>query len=239
MNASPHFIILTTPRSGSSWLSSLLDDHPDLQVYGELFLKHAVPKEYEELRAKDPDKFFQFRAKNKVMRPGATYTYLDHVFEKEEGGSGFKLMAAPLIKHPEIILYCNKNDIKVIYLTRPAEERALSYAVAERRNYFHKIKQDIDKEEKIELNLKRVQNIYFKQRILSKTLNILVNAIRSPLLTISYSQLVQNAEKTVQDIYTFLGIKEHAASSEFKKLSETPYSDQIKNYDDVMKVFKQ
>lgn len=238
MNSTPHFIILTTPRSGSSWLSSLLDDHPDLSVYGELFLEHAVPKEYEELRAKDPDKFFQFRVKNKIIRPGATYAYLDYVFEKEKRGSGFKLMAAPLIKHPEIILYCNKNDIKVIYLTRPSEERTLSYAVAEQRNHFHKIKQNIDKKEKIEINLKRAQKIYFKQRILSKTLNVLVNAIKSPLLTISYSQLVQNTEKTVHDIHTFLGIKEHTASSEFEKLSETPYSDQIKNYDDVMKVFK-
>lgn len=233
-----HFILLTTPRSGSTWLGSLLDDHPDITMYGELFLPHDVPAKYQVLRQNDPQKFFRFRETSRLRRPKVTTAYLDHVFKEAEKSVGFKLMAYPLLTHPEIIFYCKKHKIRLLHLTRNTQDRVLSYAIAELENNFHNLGQDIDKKNKITLSVKRVKKLYKKQTILSKALRLIINNISHLSLSIEYDELLQNKADTLQKIYDFLNVPAHTPNSHLQKNLTRPYPEIIENYDDIEKIFK-
>ncbi|MCI5060047.1 MAG: sulfotransferase [Alphaproteobacteria bacterium] len=231
-----NFILLTTARSGSTWLGTLIDSHPDAIMYGELFLPHEVPEKYQELRKHDPEKFFQFQSP--IIRPWKTWDYLKHVFSHTpDKANGFKLMAWPFISHPEIIPYCNKHNIHVIYLHRDIEERVMSYAIAEQRNNFHNLEQNTDNKEKIELNVKRVQKLMQKQKRLEQLMLLMKKGISSPALYINYAQLEQNQNDTMNKVFEFLDLKPHTPQSGLHKSSSLPYAQRISNYDEVMKVF--
>lgn len=233
-----HFIILTTPRSGSTWLGSLLDDHPKIDVYGELFLNHDVPEKYAALRKNDPEKFFRFKEQSKLRRPKVTSAYLDKVFNSSETTIGFKLMAAPLIKHPEILRYCKRHQIRVIHLTRNTQDRVISYAIANIRNNFHNLEQETDSIEKITLDLKTVQKLYKRQKLLDNALKVIIKFIRSPKISIDYDDLHHNTDDTLNKIHEFLGLSAHKPTSDLHKSSPIPYEDVIENYDDIKKIFK-
>lgn len=206
-------------------------------MYGELFLPHNVPEKYQELRAQDPEKFFRFCETSSLKRPKVTHAYLDHVYERSENATGFKLMAWPFMTHPEILSYCKKNDIHIIYLTRNIQERVISYAVAEKRNHFHSLEQHTESEEKIILDKKRVTKLYKKQRLLSNLLDFIVKRSSSPVLSIDYEQLHDSPDDTMHQIHEFLGLKEHKPSSSLLKTATASYEAMVKNIDDVKAVF--
>ncbi|MEM9470093.1 MAG: sulfotransferase, partial [Pseudomonadota bacterium] len=161
MITNKNFIILTTQRTGSTWLGTLLDSHPDVKVYGELFLSYDVPEKYQDLRRHDPDKFFRFKKENKGIRPWITWNYLDHVFDYHSDQVGsLKLMIWPLIKHFEILFYLKGHKIPVIILKRNLKDRVFSYALAEERESFHKLEEDNEKiPKKISLDPKKIKKI--------------------------------------------------------------------------------
>ena len=205
-------------------------------MYGELFLPHEVPEKYQELRKRDPKKFFQFQSS--TIRPWKTWEYLDHVFSyTPDKANGFKLMAWPLISHPEIIPYCNRHNIRVIYLHRELKERVISYAIAQAGNNFHNLEQRSDNKEKIELSVKRVQKLMQKQKRLEQLMLFMKKGISSPTLYIDYAQLAQNQNETMNEVFKFLDLKPCTSQSGLHKSSPLPYAQRISNYDEVMKVF--
>ena len=232
-----NFILLTTPRSGSTWLGTYIDSHPQAVMYGELFLRHAVPEKYKELRANDPEKFFAFPSS--TIRPWKTWQYLDHVFTRApDMASGFKLMAWPFLTHPEVISYLNKNDIHIITLHRDLSERVLSYAVANHRNNFHNLSQDTDKKEKIILDMRKVKKLAYKQKKLTQLMNVLQKTISSPCLSLDYAQLQNAPESTLNNVFDFLGVSPHTATSPLHKSTPVPYKDILTNYDEITAFLK-
>lgn len=227
-----NFIILTTPRSGSSWLGSLLDDHPDVDVYGELFLHHSIPEKYKDVRQKDPLKFFEYRQQNQGLRPSITHRYLDDVFTSPKQACGFKVMAGQFLKHPELILYCNTFNIKVVYLNRLLEERALSYAVAQHREHFHQLKEQGD-EKPITLDSAFIEKFLKRQKMLQNGLNLYMKALNCPIINLAYNDLDTHQQTSLDKVYRFLGIQPHVARSSFQKISEKNYTDIITNYDEI------
>ena len=119
-----HFVLLTTQRTGSSWLTTLIDSHPDADAYGELFLpgEGARPP----WGARQVERFWSARGKlagsgRAPRRPRATFSYLDYLFASnaEARAIGFKLMYDQAVKYPETLVYCMRNRARVIHLIRP------------------------------------------------------------------------------------------------------------------------
>lgn len=59
------FCVITTQRSGSAWLITLLDSHPELQAFREIFIndkkKDGSPREWPDKRITP---FYEFRKHN-------------------------------------------------------------------------------------------------------------------------------------------------------------------------------
>lgn len=123
MNRSSPFIVLTTQRSGSSWFIEMLDSHPRVAAYGELFLPAGRGQP---AWGRGDVVFFSSFAKNKERgalgsrRPVRTVSYLRELLES--AGSvdavGFKLMYSEARRFPEILLYSAARRIRLIHLVR-------------------------------------------------------------------------------------------------------------------------
>lgn len=239
-----HFIILAPPRSGSSWLGSLLDHHSQITVFGELFLPYAVPNEFKQFRANDPVKFFQYCHENKGIRPFITGAYLDHVFQNQSCATGFKLMCPPFVKHPEIIHYCNTRQIKVIYLRRTIKDRILSYATAEKKGQFHQLGHIEDhsntkSDTLMTLDIKRVKALYQKQRWIERLTESMLHFLSAPVTHIHYDDLSNDTEAVIKDLHTFLCVNHEPPMSNFQKVTDGCWSKKIRNFDEINSIFKQ
>ena len=136
-------------------------------------------------------------------------------------------MAAQLIKHPEIIFYCRKNNIRLIHLTRNTQDRVISYAIAEHRKNFHNLSEPTEKIAKISLDQKRIKKLRSKQATLSKILDIIVNNTSCTNLSIDYDDLLKNQHDALLKIQNFLDIEAHTPSSDLQKSSAVEYPELI------------
>lgn len=232
------FILLTMPRSGSTWLGSLLNDHPAIDMFGELFLTHDVPDQYKTIRGHDPEKFFRFKERTHKRRPAVTFDYLEHVFSYGENACGFKVMAWPYIQHPEIAHFIKKHGKSILYLHRDIQDRVISYAVAEKRNYFHTIEHNIDNNTKISLDKKRIKSLYSKQRLLDNLLKMAIKKNLPTTLSLTYSELKDNPSETLTKVFDFLEVAPYTPESLIKKVADRPYADIVENYDEIAGLFK-
>lgn len=140
------FIVLTTQRTGSTWLSEELDEHPCLLVGKELFLdvkpwKGDVSYTWSNVTMR--------AATSRLVVPDPTavknFTYVYHHFMKRcWGGSvhlacGFKWMLSQGVYEswqPWLADFCAEHDIALIFLTRANLLSAYASKIAKRlRDY--------------------------------------------------------------------------------------------------------
>ena len=110
------FVVLTTQRSGSTWLISILHKLEGATVYGELFLQRTrAPGE----KKWDSDFAYPrfFETKPKGIRPFSVFSYLN-VLYRTPGAVGFKLMYSQLKPYPEVLAYMIMRRIRVVHLFR-------------------------------------------------------------------------------------------------------------------------
>ena len=93
------FVVFTSPRTGSSWLIDLLDSHPRIAAYAELFLPgdRSTP----DYGSQDLPRFeAALTPRWRITRVPARLRYLRRVFAARDGvgAAGFKLMYG----HPEV-----------------------------------------------------------------------------------------------------------------------------------------
>lgn len=112
------FVVLTTQRSGSTWLISLLDRLEDLQVRDELFInRNRTPgKKYWDSDEVYP-RFIESHHSSSGFRPFSVFSYLNQLYDRP-GSVGFKLMYSHLKAYPEIWSYFIYKRIRVIHLVR-------------------------------------------------------------------------------------------------------------------------
>lgn len=118
------FVTVATQRSGSTWLTDLLNSHPEVASYTELLLPEGkgVP---EWGKYKDVLYWRSYREEMpsglvRVIRPLGLYRYLDEVFSRHQDKSavGMKLMYGQLVRLPETLIYLRSRRVRVVHLLR-------------------------------------------------------------------------------------------------------------------------
>jgi LPS sulfotransferase NodH len=108
--------ILTTQRSGSTWLMQLLNDTGKIRAYGEVFLEWARVKDHDGDPRLLPPSFFG----DHVERTGSRRVagYLDALEESDERPIAFKIMYDQVRRKPSILMAPVLRDYLIIHLTR-------------------------------------------------------------------------------------------------------------------------
>lgn len=231
--ATQKFCILTTQRSGSTWLSTILDSNPKIQGFRELFIDQEFVFPDSKL-----DTFLLYKKNNSSKkRPQATFEYLhqlDNYIEEREA-IGFKLMYDQLIDYPEIIVKLIQEKYKIIHLVRENYlDAIISSKIKDEQGIVHTKVKIEPKEVYLEPNwlVKRLNKQAKKIRIA----NIFLSLMPNQVLNITYNDLRVNQEQTLSSISNFLELslsREDQFKSELKKSNNKSHQQIIKNYNEV------
>ncbi len=230
------FVLLTTQRTGSSWLTTLLDSHPSSDAYGELFL----PGEGERppWGARRVERFWSARDKlarsgRSTRRPRATFSYLDHLFASNPDAQaiGFKLMYDQAVKYPETLVYCMRNRVRVIHLVRPnILDMVISRELMVARGEAHATAADeviplqvtLDPESiRRRLRLLELETVSFRKAL---------RALRLRHLEVAYDALASDTQ-ILAGVLRFLDLPADAAlESPLVKVNDRRQSELVENY---------
>lgn len=229
------FCILTTQRSGSTWLSTLLDSNPQIQGFRELFIDQEFVFPDTQLST-----FPLYQKNNSGNRPGITFEYLNKLddYLGDQEAIGFKLMYDQLLDYPELILKLVTQRYKFIHLVR---ENYLDVVIS------GKIKDDLGAAHfKVKIEPKKVylepawliKNLK-KRDLKRKAAHLFLALMPNDVLNITYDDLRTDREKTLNLVADFLelnGSEQSTFKSELKKINRKSHQEMIQNYEEVESV---
>ncbi len=224
-----NFVILTTQRSGSTWLVDVLDGCRDTAVYGELFLPEKM-----KWRAGSSD-FPQFFEARRGVRPWATFAYLDRFYGRP-GHIGFKLMYSNLRRYPEIAPYLCWRRLPVVHLVRRnVLDVVVSAEMARAKGRWHvagETAAPVVTQVRLDPQTlpRRLARLEQKAAASRRWLRL----CRLPHLEISYEALLADPAQFGR-IFQFLGLTagEAGLQSGFTKIRQAGYADEISNYAEI------
>ena len=139
-------------RSGTTFIGTSLDSHPDIAYFGEVFkvrgwyLNRATkkptrrkPYQGESGYSSWSDKTVFRQLGHFFWRAKMTRNYLDNFYESgSHKATGFKLMSSQARRFKEIIPYMVKNKVKAIHIVRKNVLKThISRLVASSRSVYH------------------------------------------------------------------------------------------------------
>jgi len=232
------FIILTSPRSGSTWLVSLLNQMADTTTYGELFLPRKRSGKW------DADfahlRFVEARQAGRHNRPAEVFKYLDTLYQ-QPGAVGFKLMYSHLRRYPELMVYFLVHRVRVIHLVRKNPlDILISRAVKRKLEQAHRLAnappvEGVQVEPNTDTLLKKLQ---IKQRKMNRARHLLRwSGLRQ--LEVGYEEL-QKDPSVFSGLCQFLSIESDGKMpvSKFQKVRRDSQIKVLKNYGEVRQVLE-
>lgn len=236
--SSKKFVIITTQRSGSTWLVDLLQSHYSIEMFHELFIQPRPGRVWNDERILP---FYKFRAnKPKTKRPFLTFEYLNNLkssFSIQES-LGFKLMYDQIEIAPEIILKLTLDRYKFIHLVRENYldiELSRVNAWSKEGNKIVCSTTPIKSLQPVNLEASSLVERLFLRESKIKYFKKLLRILPCPVLTITYQGLCENTDITLSSVTNFLSLAETNISyqSKLKKISRGSYKDKIANYAEV------
>ena len=237
------FIIWFNQRSGSTHLVSLLDSHPEIACFAEIFYQGeglATNDLFSDSAVHEEgiflEHFFSYRwgpeGSNIVKKPQK---------QKSPGAVGFKLKYEQAERYPKVFQYLSKHydRIKVIHLVR---ENFLSTIASsmfvpkllnsfKRPNLHHGVSL-----EGISRTVKLNPDTILKEL---ETLEAGITRSRNAVLEfdtleVTYENLVQSQNGTCRRILQFLRVGDtQKLSSRFKKIMPSSLEDYVENIDEI------
>lgn len=256
----PNFVLLSVPRSGSTWLKHCLDSHPDVSCMGEVFSIHSpnfalsrlmpatiqkIHREinYLHIRSKFPWRFFT-RALNRSL--GYTQFFLkskyidrvlkDGVIPSSSSKSkviGFKVMRFHLMRFkPSLENYLSQHcQYQLILLRKNILQRWVSIMVTNKKVKFWTSSESGSKQ-KYKLPLK---NLIRDLTLLKQSQDEILNyKLGNSKLIIYYEDLLMNPVHTWDQICRFLNVSTiPVPETNCVKQNSLKISDTVSNFDEL------
>lgn len=214
-----HFILLTRSRTGSNMLSSLLKNHPNIDVHGEIFSR-LEGRDYKDILkegfAKQP---FYIKA------------------------AGFKIFYYHPLDDPSSVLWndlVNMDGLHVVQLKRRNVLRSLvSSKIATRQNVWLSTRSDASKgvaDRRVSLSSKELTEGFEATRKWISQAESMFS--EHPMLTLYYEDLVVNSESNIKRAFDFLGVDYCPVSTVLKRQNPESLRDLISNFDELNETFR-
>ncbi len=233
---SKRFVLLSSQRSGSTWLISILNQLEDAAAFGELFLYRQRTAEQIEVRFDfDYPRYLETPPSGLSLRPFSVFAYLDQFYD-QPGTVGFKLMYSQWRKYPELLLYFRRRQVRIIHLVRRNHLNViLSRHVKAMTQQAHLVTDEKQAPfTPVELDSATLlRRLRAQQRMVSTTRQLL-RLSGLPFLEVAYEDLVQDPIH-FDSLWNFLGINPQGQlpQSQLKKIGTRHHRDVIGNYHQV------
>lgn len=236
-----NFVLLTTYRSGSTWVMDVLNQLDGVTTYAELFHRPTVADRQEAART---ERYLAETLRayphyypdgHSGIRPTAVWRYLAALYERP-GAVGFKLMYPHLLALPEIWPFVMQRRISVVHLVRQnALDVIISREMRRATQVTHRVAGD-DARPQLQLTLDpdwllgRLGALQRHVRLARKLLSM--TGVRH--LELHYEALKQDAAMFTA-VADFLEVAAplHLPQSRLTRLVRSGYRDTLANYDDV------
>jgi LPS sulfotransferase NodH len=232
-----NFVVLSTQRSGSTWVVDMLTSHPRVVAYSELFMHggEGSPKWGGE---KDLPYWQTYsRGKSRVTKPYLLWKYLGQAFSERPGidAVGFKLMYSQLsrISRPLMPALWLKR-VRIIHLIRrnALDVVLSSEAGAARQGKLHA--RDGEPVEDVRLNLD-TQSLLRRMTLHERAIagaRVRFKRVGLPYTEVVYEDLAAD-DSGFASLFEFLGVEPAPVTSSLQKLNPTSHEQLIGNYGEV------
>lgn len=236
------FIVLTSPRSGSTWIVDLLDSHPDITCFSEVFVHgyYGRPTDGGNPNIRTWDSFATTRLPElgRTGRLKLYFEYLDrHVFSAAHGSRavGFKLMYEQAMRGFGIPAYLKARNVSIVHLIRHNHlDLILSEEGRLARKMFHApVGAEIPK---IQIELE-AHTLLFRIR---ERAGVVEQARADwsrfglPCLELSYEEMLKDPS-LIRQVLEFLNLPGDGIelSSPLQKLNPTSHRDLLSNFEEI------
>jgi LPS sulfotransferase NodH len=230
------FVVLSTQRSGSTWMIDMLNSHSGVVAYSELFISggRGFPKWG---GATDIPLWEAYR-QGHAGEPGerVLQRYLERIFEpRQDRAVGFKLMYEQERAYPGILRYLAAQGGSILHLVRcNVLDVLISRETAAARGLYHArdahrltpCRIRLDASSLVDRLTEQVSGVE-RARSRYRTLGL-------PLLEVCYEELCSR-RADFSHVLSFLGVDPDAGSlsSTLKKMNPRSHRESIENYEEV------
>jgi LPS sulfotransferase NodH len=239
------FVLLSTQRSGSTWVIDTLNSHPAVTAYGELFLQNGQGSPpwggrdmvfYETFLKQKRDEM------NRPQRLNQFLQYLETVYSTRNGNeaTGFKLMYGQQGAHGDLYPYIVLNRISVVHLIRRNYlDIILSKEAAVARDLFHAHIGEEVQHVKVHLNAGDLLNRLRQQERDVEKARERFSRFALPYMEVYYEDLI-SGNQGFGLMLDFLRVKQRTAElvSPLRKLNPVAHREIIENYESVEDLLK-
>jgi len=239
------FLLLTTQRTGSTWLQTLLDSHPRIAVHGEMFLLHA--SRHPPFGADGVERFEYYTERagdgHRSARPYRTFAYLDTLFaaHSEASAVGFKMMYDQVFRHPEVLAYLVRRDVKVVHLVRRnLLDIVISREAMKARGLAHATSKEEVKDLQVTLDPLTLRGRLRLIDVQVAAYRRALEALRIDHVEVVYEDLMEG-RTSIAPILRWLGVPhgdDADLSSQMIKLNPDRQSQLVANYDKVARLLE-
>jgi LPS sulfotransferase NodH len=234
------FVLLSKQRSGSTWVMDLLDSHPEICGYGELFHsgwygRPRVGRNRDILCWKSYAAIH--RARTRLAKLRLYFQYLDaevFAYRPETPVVGFKLMYNQAATELGVVAYLSVHSVPVIHLIRRNHlDAVLSEETSLARGVFHaevgakidRLQIDLDTPTLIERLEQREADVHAATQFFSTA--------QVPYREVYYEDLVAD-RRALDPVLALLGVQpDLPLSSSLMKINPTDHRKLISNYEAV------
>ena len=241
VNKRKKFCVITTARSGSSWLSSLLDSHPQIKAFAEPFLWRKYRPNWTD---EDFPSYYNYKNNTSIKSPWIMFKYLDildsYKAEKDFDIIGFKVMYSQIMQNPEMLIKFVLDRYKIVHLVRQNYlDILISRAALQQHGLVHSQKNPT-KTTKVVLNTSSLIEDLSRLDRNYKIIRIVLKLMPLPVMEIKYESLVENRDKLLCLLADFLEVDSTSITlhSKFKRTNPGVYEDKIANYNQVLEILE-
>jgi sulfotransferase family protein len=241
-HARTRFLVLTAPRTGSTWLVDLLNSHPQVAAYGELLLPEGqgpIPGGSQDIPYLRTYLLAGARPRTRARLLRRKLAFLNDIYAARPGiaAVGFKLTYRQSALNPWLLPYLSLRRGKVVHLIRTnLLDSLLSYESARARRVFHIQRGEPIAGVRVRLDTGRLLDRLEQHDFSVTRSRARLVTLRLPFIEVFYEELVgsRGAEKLAQ-VLDFIGARPDvsALDSPFVRVNAAPHAELIENYEEV------
>jgi LPS sulfotransferase NodH len=228
------FVILTTQRTGSTFIAHLLDSHPSVVSYGEVFHPFGIGWGS---RTQHTNTRGLLLLRN--VLPGVFLTtQVFHAYPPNIAAVGFKFMYSQAMCFPSVLQYLVKRRTNVIFLNR---RNLLESLVSLKRAQFSRVwtLQAAAERPLIHTYLDERECLGYFTETERMYRQLRDRFKKNPSIQIYYEDVWQNKKNGLDEVLRFLEVPKKQLSTPITKLREVALQDSVINYQELKKKFSQ
>jgi LPS sulfotransferase NodH len=213
------YVILFIERDGSTYLSSLLSSHPNIEAVYERF---AV------LKQKNATSEDQLDWAEKFFTPAIINTV---------SARGFKTKLIDILDQEKFKDLCIKKNLRIIHMHRRNRVKAVISKINAKRLYdksgYWNLYEEKDRIPATLFDINQIDELMIEREMLENELDKYVISLNLPTLKVTYEDLLTKKDVSLKTIFDFLKVPMKPVESKTIKHTDDDLQNVILNFEEV------